>query len=79
MTLNLYVSEYWVPFPASEYGGMAIFAANSKKEVRKLAKKDTSEHDMRHCTPESFENLDIRFIGTTDEYTEPSIVEMFLT
>ena len=77
--LNLYVSEYWVPFPSSEYGGMVIFAARSKKGVRKLAKQNTDEIEMRHCTPDCFENLDIRFIGTTDEYTEPAIVEMFTT
>ena len=77
--LNLYVSEYWIGFPVSEYGGMVIFAANSKKEVRKLVKESTDELDMRHCTPESFEKLDIRLIGTTNQYEKPGIVEMFIT
>ena len=77
--LNLYVSDYWVPFPASEYGGMVIFAAKSKKDVRRIAKQNTDKLDMRRCTSDSFENLDIRFIGTTEEYTEPTIGEMFFT
>jgi hypothetical protein len=40
----LYVVNYWVPFPASEYGGMQVVVAKDDEECYKLiAESDESE------------------------------------
>ena len=33
---RLYIIDYWVPFPSSEYGGMIVLIANNNKEAEQL-------------------------------------------
>lgn len=30
---NLFIIDYWVPFPASEYGGMIVLIADNENEA----------------------------------------------
>jgi len=35
-SMNIYAVAWWVPFPSSEYGGLEIYAAKNRKELRRL-------------------------------------------
>lgn len=42
---NLYIVEYWVPFPQSEYGGIVNVIAETDSEVFDLLSADDSFHE----------------------------------
>ena len=46
--MNLYAVSYWVPFPESEYGGLVIFAGESKNSVIKSVLDRTTIPEMKH-------------------------------
>ena len=79
MTLNLYATDYWVPFPTSEYGGLVVFAATNVDEVIQMAKGMTWKHDMEKYGEAMFDPQDVRIIGTTDIFNSPCVVEEFTT
>lgn len=74
--MNIYLVEYWVPFPSSEYGGLFVIAAENKEQVKQLCIESTSEWDMEDS---DFDNLAMKVIGTTELYTEPQIIDCMAT
>ena len=42
---NLYIVDYWVPFPQSEYGGIVNVIAETDSEVFDLLSADDSFHE----------------------------------
>jgi hypothetical protein len=38
VTYKIYIIDYWIPFPTSEYGGTIIVTAKSEEEVIELLK-----------------------------------------
>ena len=79
--MNLYTVEYWIPFPASEYGGLYIVAAENVDQVVKvcfeatygLDRKDY-EHEMESRIREG-----CTIIGTTNLFDKPCVVDEFCT
>lgn len=43
-TYQIYIVDYWVPFPCSEYGGLIIVIAKTEEEAIELLTND------RQCT-----------------------------
>lgn len=74
--MNLYVVDYWVPFPSSEYGGLFVMAAENEEQVKQLCIEHTWETDIEYC---DFDKLDMKLIGTTELYTEPQVIESMVT
>jgi hypothetical protein len=72
--MNLYVLNYWVPFPRSEYGGLFVVVAKNKKQLKKLLVSYVDGY------PEEFEaaitNAEIFAVADTEE---PRIVDSFYT
>jgi len=80
--LNLYLIDYWVPFPYSEYGGLVVIAAKNEDEAKEIALEFTGEYYRRELGDEQLmENIsrNIQPIGYTDMYDEPCIVDGFTT
>jgi hypothetical protein len=42
---NVYIVDYWLPFPSSEYGGLDIFIAESHDEVIQYYLNDVCEYN----------------------------------
>tara|TARA_R110002020_G_scaffold87507_2_gene215688 strand:- start:264 stop:530 length:267 start_codon:yes stop_codon:yes gene_type:complete len=42
---RLYIIDYWVPFPSSEYGGMIVLIANNNKEAEQLLVEQSEERN----------------------------------
>jgi len=74
--MNIYVVEYWVPYPNSEYGGLFVIAAENEEQVKQICVEYTNEWDMEDC---DFGNLEPKVIGTTDLYTEPQAIDWMIT
>ena len=73
----MYVVEYWVPFPASEYGGLITLIAENDAEALELLSDEESFH-------EKYKSLIMGKIVTAtklelaDDY-ESGIIEAFCT
>ena len=74
----LYIIDYWVPFPSSEYGGLLNVIASNDQECFNLLseeeswwKRDYSESMMKNV-------INAQKFKLTDEY-ESGIIEAFCT
>jgi hypothetical protein len=74
----LYLVDYWVPFPTSEYGGL----------INVIAADDNECHDIllnwRHDADDKYDNLIMEKVTTAPVYAlandeESGIVETFTT
>ena len=74
---NLYIVEYWVPFPQSEYGGIVNVIAETDSEVFDLLSTDASfnESYINRIMPNVKKAQKFPLV---DEY-ESGIIEAFVT
>ena len=77
--MNLYIIDYWVPFPSSEYGGVISLIASSDSEAFTLI---TSEDGLQ-VYPEYNDALMPAIVNAqkfklSEEY-QPIIVDAFTT
>ena len=74
---NLYIVEYWVPFPQSEYGGIVNVIAETDSEVFDLLSADDSfnESYINRIMPNVKKAQKFPLV---DEY-ESGIIEAFVT
>ncbi len=76
----MYVVDYWVPFPASEYGGLITLIAENDTEAFELL----SDEESFHLWQKNYDHLIMEKIITAtklelaDDY-ESGIIEVFCT
>lgn len=79
----LYIVDYWVPFPSSEYGGViSVIAQNDQEcfDVLSLASKDWNEEDH-----EKYSNLIMAKVAKAPRFQlanddeEVGVVDAFTT
>lgn len=44
--MNIYLVDYWLPFPNSEYGGLECIVANDSEECYNLIVNSVSEYEL---------------------------------
>jgi len=73
----MYVVEYWVPFPASEYGGLiTLIAENDIEALELLSNEESFNEDYGHLIMEKI--ITANKLSLLDEY-ESGIIEAFCT
>ena len=73
----IYLVDYWVPFPASEYGGLVSLIAESDTEAFEiLANEDQFDQEYNNKIMERVVNA--QKFALLDEY-ESGILEAFTT
>ena len=73
----LYILDYWVPFPASEYGGLITLIAEDNQEAFDiLSNEDQLESDYGHLIMEQI--VKSTRLELADEY-ESGIIDVFTT
>lgn len=73
----LYILDYWVPSPASEYGGLiTLIAENDQEALEVLSEEDSFENDHGHLMMKEIVNA--TKLKLADEY-ESGIIDAFLT
>jgi len=77
MKRYLYVVDYWVPFPASEYGGLiTLIAENDAEALELLSDEESFNEDYGHLIMEKI--ITANKLSLLDEY-ESGIIEAFCT
>lgn len=80
-THNMYIVNYWVPFPASEYGGIVTVIAKTEEEASKLLNSDTCDYKYYN---EKYDYLIENAVAKSQrfplcgEYTS-KVVDIFIT
>ena len=78
ITQFLYIIDYWVPFPSSEYGGtISLIAQNDTEAFEVLASEDGFPEEYRHLIMKNV--IEAQKLKLADEYAEPMIVDAFTT
>jgi hypothetical protein len=72
----LYIVDYWVPFPSSEYGGVVSLIAESDTEAFSILSSD--EFDDRYTDRIMPNVVSAQKFTLADEY-ESGIVDSFTT
>jgi succinate dehydrogenase flavin-adding protein (antitoxin of CptAB toxin-antitoxin module) len=73
----LYIVDYWVPFPSSEYGGIVNLIASNDTEAFKMLANEQS-FDNRYTDRIMANVVKAQKFALIDEY-ESSILEAFTT
>ncbi len=74
----LYIIDYWVPFPSSEYGGtISLIAQNDTEAFEVLASEDGFPSEYKHLIMKNV--IEAQKLQLADEYPEPMIVDAFTT
>jgi succinate dehydrogenase flavin-adding protein (antitoxin of CptAB toxin-antitoxin module) len=73
----LYIVDYWVPFPSSEYGGLINLIAESDTEAFEILSQERS-FDDRYTDRIMERVVNAQKFGLVDEY-ESDILEAFTT
>ena len=73
----LYVIDYWVPFPRSEYGGIVnVIASDDQECFELLSEEESFPEDYGYLIMENVINA--TKLRLTDDY-ESDIIEAFIT
>lgn len=79
MTKYIYVGDYWVPFPSSEYGGMwAVIASDDQECAEILERNSTSLFNEEYVTEIRGAVEKARRFELV-ERVESGVVDMFFT
>jgi hypothetical protein len=73
----LYIVDYWVPFPSSEYGGIINLIAESDTEAFEILSSDQS-FDTRYIDRIMEKVVNSQKFKLTDDY-ESGLLEAFIT
>ena len=74
---SLYIVDYWVPFPSSEYGGVINLIAENDTEAFTILSEDKS-FDNRYVNLIMPNVVSAQKFKLSDEY-ESSIIDSFTT
>jgi hypothetical protein len=73
----LYIVDYWVPFPSSEYGGVVSLIAESDTEAFAILSQET-EYDEQYVDRIMPNVVNAQKFALVDEYVS-GIVDSFTT
>ena len=74
---SLYIVDYWVPFPSSEYGGLINLIAESDTEAFEILKSE-EQFDDRYTDRIMERVVNAQKFTLVDEY-ESGLLEAFTT
>lgn len=74
---SLYIVDYWVPFPSSEYGGVVSLIAENDTEAFELLSAE-EQFDDRYTDRIMERVVNAQKFSLVDEY-ESGIIDAFIT
>lgn len=75
----LYILDYWVPFPSSEYGGLiTLIAKNDQEAFDILAEEEQLDHDNAHIDKLMPNIINATKLKLAEEY-DSGIIDVFIT
>lgn len=79
MTKYIYVGDYWVPFPSSEYGGMWAVIASDDQECAEILERNSTSLFNKEYVTEIREAVEKARRFELAENVESGVVDMFFT
>jgi len=79
MNSYLYIIDYWLPFPQSEYGGLVNVIASSDDEAFALLSEEDFVIQDPEYIPKMAENIKSAQKFQLTDYYQPLVLEAFLT
>ena len=76
--MKLYIGNYWVPFPSSEYGGTWVVMAENDDQVIDILKGTSYDDEYDDLIPNAVLQAKV-FSLDKNETFEPKIIETFYT
>jgi hypothetical protein len=78
--MNIYIGDFWVPFPSSEYGGMWTVIAKDEAQCVKLLSKIAWFDEYDHLIPDAVQKAKVFQLDENNASNqEARIIENFFT
>ena len=75
----IYILDYWVPFPSTEYGGLVtLIAENDQEAFDILAAEEQLDYENAHIDKLMPNIINATKLKLADEY-ESGIIDVFIT
>jgi hypothetical protein len=75
--MNLYIVDYWIPFPSSEYGGLFVVAAANKTQLMQLL-RNWDDNNYPGALEQSVQKSE-SYALKKDIIVKPEIIKAFIT
>jgi hypothetical protein len=75
---NLYIVDYWVPFPSSEYGGVINVVAENENECHDILLNWRDDYNSSHDS-RIMENVQKSVRFALSEDADSQVVDAFIT
>lgn len=76
--MNIYIGDYWVPFPSSEYGGTWVVMAENEEQAIDILEGTSYDDEYDDLIPGAVSAAKV-FPLDKNETFEPKIIETFYT
>jgi hypothetical protein len=76
--MNMYIGDYWAPFPSSEYGGMWVVMAENEEQVIDILEGTSYDDRYEDLIPEAVSKAKV-FPLDKNETFKPQLIENFYT
>lgn len=81
--MNLYIGEYWVPFPASEYGGTWVVMAENNQQVIDILKETCYDDEYDDMIPDAVSKSKVFPLDKNELFRadseKPHLIDKFFT
>lgn len=81
--MNLYIGDYWVPFPSSEYGGNWVVMAENGGQVIDILKETCYDDEYEHLIPDAVSNAKVFPLDKNELFrvasNKPQLINTFYT
>ena len=75
----IYILDYWVPFPSTEYGGLVtLIAENDQEAFDILVEEEQLDHDNAHIDKLMPNIINATKLKLAEEY-KSGIIDVFVT
>ena len=76
--MNMYIGDYWAPFPSSEYGGIWVVMAENEEQVIDILEGTSYDDRYEDLIPEAVSKAKV-FPLVKNETFKPQLIENFYT
>lgn len=77
--MKIYIGDYWIPFPSSEYGGTWAVIAKNDRQVIDLLKELSYDNEYHHKIPDAVENAYALVLHPEYADHTPRVLDHFFT
>lgn len=77
--MKIYIGNYWVPFPSSEYGGTWVVIAKDKWDCINFLKNEDWRLDYHHKIEDAVDRANVYDLSDDYSQSDAGVVSKFFT